>query len=114
MRRLFSLFVLVLFAAGASAASLTEQQKITALLDAISDSGATFIRNGETHDAAYARKHHEEKLSHTKDVNTAGDFITKVASTSVHTGKPYLFQLKDGTKIEYGEWLRKKLSEIEK
>ncbi len=113
MRTIFSLLFVLFLASPSFAASLTEQQKINALLDSLTTSGVTFIRNGEAHDGAAARKHLEDKLKDTKDVNTAEDFITKVASVSSHTGKPYLVKLKNGSEMESNTWLHQKLNEIE-
>ena len=115
MRKLASFFILTVFAATAAmAAQLTEQQKITALLDAFAKSDVTFVRNGEEHDGKYASKHLEEKLKEAKDVKTADDFIVKVGTASSHSGKPYIVKLKDGTQVESAKWLQAKLKEIEK
>ena len=113
MRKLLGLFIVLFFASTASAAELTEPQKISALLDAFATSDVTLVRNGEEHDGKYARKHFEEKLKQTKDVKTAEDFIAKVATDSSHTGKPYIVKLKDGTQLESAKWLHAKLKEIE-
>jgi len=96
----------------AHAAIEGEQAKIEDLLDAFNEPGIIFIRNGEEHDGAWARKHLKEKLDETKDVKTAEDFITKVASMSRESGKPYMVKMKDGKEMAAGKWLQKKLEEI--
>ncbi len=113
MRKFLGLLFILLFVSPAIAEDLTEQQKIEVLLDTLASSDITFVRNGEAHDGAYARQHLEEKLKETKDINTAEDFISKVASVSSHTGTPYLVKFKDGTTIEAGKWLHDQLKEIE-
>jgi len=113
MLRLFSLMILVLFGSSAFAAQMTEQQKIAALLNAFDNPDITFVRNGEEHDGAWAKQHLEEKLKAAKpEVKTADEFIANIASTSSHTGKPYLIKMKDGTTVEAGKWLKQKLAEL--
>jgi hypothetical protein len=113
MLRLFSLFVVLLFGSSALAETMTEQQKIDALLGAFDTPGITFIRNGEEHDGAWAKQHLTDKLKAAKpEVTTADDFITTIATTSSKTGKPYLIKTSDGKTIKSGVWLKKKLAEI--
>ncbi len=117
MFRLFTmlgLLVTLVLGTQVFAATLTDQQKIDALLNSFTTSNVTLIRNGEEHDGAYARQHFQDKLKETKDVATAEDFITKVASKSSHTGEAYQIKLKDGTKVDSNTWLHTQLSAIEK
>ncbi len=114
MRKIVGFFIVLICSFPAFAQEqLSESDKIAALLDAFSTSDITFIRNGEEHDGKYAREHLEAKLKETKDINTGEDFISKVASTSKETGKPYLIKLKDGTQIECAKWLRDYLKQVE-
>ena len=113
MRKILGLFFLLCFAAPAFAAGLAEQQKIVALLDAVSNSDITFISDGEEHTREYAREYFVEELINAMDVKTADDFISKIASNSNHTGKPYMIKLKNGTQVESAKWLHAKLKEIE-
>ena len=113
MLRILSFLTFILAGTAAFAAPMTEQDKIKSLLDAFKEPGITFIRNGEEHDGAWARQHLQEKLDKAKDVKTAEDFITKVASTSSHSGKPYQVKLKDGKVMDSGKWLHKKLAALE-
>lgn len=112
MRKIFSLIIMIFFAFPAFADQLTEPQKIDALLDELSDSGVTLIRNGISMDAQTARKHLEDKIKETKDIKTAEDFITKVASQSVNTGKPYIIKFNDGIEVESAKWFHEKLQEL--
>lgn len=113
MLRLFSFFIVFLFGSSALAETMTEQQKIDALLDAFDTPGITFIRNGEEQDGAWAKKHLTEKLKQvTPQVTTADDFITQIASTSRETGRPYLIKTSDGKKLKASVWMKKKLAEI--
>ena len=113
MRKLFGLFIVMFFAFPAMAEPLTEQQKIDALLDALSNSDIIFVHNGETMDSFAARQHLENKLKETKGIETAEDFIVKVASKSSHTGKPYLIREKvGGNETEAEKWFRDRLKEL--
>jgi hypothetical protein len=115
MLRIISMFFFLLIGTGAFAAELTEQQKITALLNAFDTPGVIFIRNGESHDGAWAKQHLQDKMKEAKPkITTAKDFITKIASHSSHTDKPYIIKLDTGKEVESGKWLDQKLSEIEK
>lgn len=113
MRKILSVLILLFFAVPAVAEEMTEPDKIDALLDTIENSDITLIRNGEEHDGKWAREHFEEKIKQVKDINTAEDFIIKVASTSRETGKPYIIKLKDGTQLESEKWLHDQLKEFE-
>jgi hypothetical protein len=114
MVRLFSVLIVMLFGSSAFAATpMTEQQKIDGLLAAFDAPGITFIRNGEEHDGAWAKQHLTEKLKDMKgEVATADDFITKVATNSSHTGKPYMIKTADGKTTESGKWLQAKLASM--
>jgi hypothetical protein len=75
--------------------------------------GATFIRNGNRHDARSASSHLRLKLKNAGDrVKTAEDFIKYCGSKSSMTGVPYLIRLADGTTIKAEVFFRKKLLAI--
>ena len=91
-----------------------EQERITALLDAVGRSGARFSREGKEYSAADGRKHLERKLRYAGDrVKTAEDFIEGIASRSSTTGRPYKVRLPGGEEMETEVWLRQKLAEID-
>ena len=90
-----------------------EEKKIEWLLERISKSNATFIRNGDKHTAKKAKAHLLFKLSRAKNMFwffgpkkkiTLKDFIDKIASKSSSSGKAYQVILKDGRKINTKEW----------
>ena len=117
MKRLFATLILVLCGASATAADMTEQQKIDALLAALDTPGITFVRNGEEHDGAWAKQHFVEKIAEMRKMNadavkTADEFIADVASKSSHTGESYKIKKKDGTLVDSSTWLKAKLAEL--
>ena len=90
----------------------TEQEKIEAALVRIEKSDLTFIRNGSEHTGKEASDHMRSKLKQAGDsVKTFDDFVTKVATKSSLSGKPYLVKLKDGKTQELAGWLREKPGE---
>lgn len=111
MLRLFSLVLFLFVGSNAFAAQMPEQEKINSLLDALTTSNITFIRNGEEHDGAWAKNHLAEKLKDAKPaVTTADEFITKVASKSSESGQPYTIKMANGKTMESGDWLKMKLA----
>ncbi len=91
-----------------------EQARITALLDAVERSGATFIREGKAYSAAEGRKHLDRKLRHAGGrIKTAEEFIEGIARRSSTTGRPYLIRFPSGEEMETGPWLRQRLAEID-
>ncbi len=93
---------------------LSEPQKIAALLEAIEQSGATFVRNGTEYESTKAVEHLRSKLEMAGDrIKTARDFIEGVASKSETSGKPYEMILPDRTRMNTREWLSKRLAELE-
>jgi hypothetical protein len=78
---------------------ITERQKIEALISRIERlDGAVFIRNDTEYSARTAGWFLREKWrSKEVEVETATDFIQKVASISSTTGRPYLIRFRDGT-----------------
>ncbi|MBU0961142.1 MAG: DUF5329 domain-containing protein, partial [Proteobacteria bacterium] len=67
-----------------------DNEEINYLLSYLSDSGCTFIRNGNEHQAQEAREHLEMKYNHAKGrIKTAEDFIDKIASKSSLSRRQY-------------------------
>src|SRR5262249_34347630 len=81
-----------------------QQQQIEALIKQIESlDDAKFIRNGSEYDAKAAARFLKAKWdANPAGVNTADDFIEKIASISSTSGKPYLIRLKDGQEIKAG------------
>jgi hypothetical protein len=94
----------------AAAAYAGTADEIQHLLDYISRSGCTFVRNGVESDAAAARDHIQAKYAHAKrQVDSAEDFIRLVASRSSMTGKPYVVHC-GSTQFLSADWLTDELS----
>ena len=89
-----------------------EKQKIEALIAHVEGLNATFIRNGSDYDAKTAAKFLRGKWSkHDDAIRSAEDFITKAASASGTSGKPYLIRFKDGKEVACGEYLKTQLAQ---
>lgn len=105
----------LLFVTFAFAASLTEQQKIDALIHSIEVlPDAQFIRNGSAHDAKAAAEHLQKKRRYAGDrIKTASDFIVCCASRSSMSGKPYQIRFANGETVDAEVFLRAELKRIE-
>lgn len=95
---------------------LTEKQKIEALIQHVEDmKDAKFVRNDKEYDAKFAARFLRGKWeANQKKINTANDFIQKVASVSSTSGKPYLIRFKNGKEMKSREYLLEKLKELER
>jgi len=64
--------------------------EIDQLLTAIQKSNCTFVRSGQEYDGSAARKHLEFKLGFVRSrLDTADQFVEKLASASSTTGEAY-------------------------
>ena len=82
------------------------------LLDFVSKSDCTFIRNGVPHTGKEAANHFRSKYEHFEsEIKTPEDFIQMSATKSMITGKPYLVKTTDGTVIPCADWLGKVLAD---
>jgi hypothetical protein len=89
------------------------QAEIAALLSAVGSSGCTFIRNDEPGTASAARAHLERKYRYArKKLDSAEDFIERIASKSSMTGRPYLVECPGMPQQGTREWLLERLVEI--
>jgi len=80
------------------------------LLKHVTDSGLTFIRNSERHDAADAAEHMNSKYEYFRDkIKTPEDFIQRCASKSLMSGKPYRVVLENGEEVRTDAWLLRAL-----
>lgn len=103
------LLALVLLAHPALAGDDNTGKEIDHLLRHVAQSGCTFTRNGDTHDAADAADHLRLKYSRgSRWVDTAEDFIDRLASASSWTGEPYTITC-DGQTEPTGPWLHRAL-----
>ena len=102
---LVSLVFLVL-SAGQLLPAESLDDSINYLLDYVTKSDVTFIRNGQTHTPQEAVAHIKAKYEHFKsEIKTPEDFIRLSASKSLLTGQPYLVRTKDGKEIQLNAWL---------
>lgn len=104
------------------AASLTlaappsaERKKIEMLIEQVRDlKDAEFVRNGSSYNARHAATFLRRKWqANDSSVQTARDFIDKVASESGTSGKPYLIRFNDGKEIQSREFLLVRLQNLE-
>ncbi len=94
-----------------------EKERISFLLNQISQVDGVFVRNGVAHSPAEAVAHLELKMKNAlnswfspgKEEWTAEMFVEKLASQSSLTGTPYKIKFKDGRTVEAGKWLFEKL-----
>jgi hypothetical protein len=94
----------------------TEKQKIEALIKHVKGlKNAAFVRNDKEYDAASAAKFLRAKWeANEADVQTAEEFVGKVATASSTSGKPYSIRFKDGREVKSGDYLRSELKKLEK
>ncbi len=109
----FMLFFLVSFASKAQ--TLSEEQKINALITYVSNLGdAKFIRNGDVHNAKKAAEHLRMKRDKAgSSIKTALQFIDKVATKSSISGDYYLIKYANGTSKKNCDVLKEELKRIE-
>ena len=93
----------------------SEKQKIEALIKQIANlKDAKFVRNGSAYNADSAAVFLRRKWgANESEVNTARDFIDKVASFSGTSGKPYLIRFKDGGEIKSRDFLLAQLKKLD-
>lgn len=91
-----------------------EKQKIEFLIIQVGElKDAKFVRNGSTYEPKTAVRFLRGKWDANKaQVNSARDFIDKVASMSGTSGKPYLIRFNDGKEIFSREFLLAALKKI--
>ena len=103
---------LVLFAGAVRGESAGDvDQTIRYLIDFVSGSGMTFIRNTREYTSSEAAAHMTEKYRHFReDIETPDDFIKICATKSLLSGKPYLVVSARGAELKTGDWLRMELA----
>lgn len=93
---------------------LSEKDEIEFLLSEMSVSKGTYIRNGSNYDGIDASKHLRRKYRlQLREIETAKDFIEKVAYKSSFSGKPYLVRTNNNTLTLLKTDLYQKLSTLE-
>jgi len=110
-------FVVATLIPGLSLAVTTaEKGKIEALIHQIEVlHDAKFIRNGKSYDSANAAKFLRGKWdSKAKEIETAEDFIQKIASVSATSGQSYLIRFADGREVKCEDYLKELLKKAER
>jgi len=94
---------------------LSEAQKIQALIHSVETlKGAVFIRNGTEYDGAKAADHLRRKLDYAGDrIQTADQFIDKLATGSSMSGKPYKIRFNDGRTVDSADFFHAELRKLE-
>ena len=112
MRRVLSIFTLLLVASRAFGFDAQTKAEIDELITYVQTSGVHFIRNGSEYSGAEGAQHLRDKLARAGDrIKTTEDFIFGIASKSSLSGRPYLVKFADGHTQPTGEWLRARLAE---
>ncbi len=96
MKKIFCLVTALLMTFPAFAKlNAHEEARINAMLDALAQKkDLVFVRNGDAHNCDEAVSHLRLKLGNTRNrIDTAEQFIDKVASSSSITGKPYIVKI---------------------
>lgn len=105
------LLLIALFAGQTTAFAQSPEVEIDYLLTAIGSSDCTFIRNDTRHTAADAEDHLRMKYRKTKRyIDSAEEFITRLASESSWTGRPYAIECPDSGLQSSGDWLAARLT----
>jgi len=108
-----ALAVFLLLVSGPGRAEPTDrvEQTIQYLVNYVSGSGLTFIRNGSEYTSSEAAEHMNRKYQHFKDdIETPEKFIELSATKSLLTGKPYLVVDGQGERLRVSDWLRAELA----
>jgi hypothetical protein len=102
-------------AARVAVRSLTENQKIEALIAGVEHlPGAVFIRNGSEFDGERAAAHMRLKWHNAgRRVKTAEQFIDYCASASSLSGKKYRIRFADGRTVDSGDYFHQQLKLLE-
>lgn len=107
--------LILLLAAAAQAAPMTDAQKIDALIRAVEVlPGAKFIRNGSAYDGKAAAEHLRYKRAHSGGhCARASDFIAHCASGSSLSGRPYRIRFADGHEVDAADYFRAELARLQ-
>jgi hypothetical protein len=95
---------------GLSPAAVSDaDEDVQFLLQYVSESGCTFIRNGERHESTAAADHLRMKYEHDRrHIKSAEQFIDRLASASSLSGQPYVVSCGGETQTSR-EWLNEAL-----
>ena len=88
-------------------------REITLLIQAVEQSGSTFHRNGKSYTSQEGADHLRLKLKRGgKYADTTEHFITRLASKSSWSGKPYQIETPGGERSTMQAWLEAELARI--
>lgn len=94
-----------------------ERDKIDYLIKAVENSRLTFIRNGESYSSDKAAKWLRWKMHHPQynddPIDSADEFVNRVASGSVNTGLSYKLILSNGQYVDADVVLARELQLLE-
>ena len=102
-------------AAQAAAPSPAARAEIAHLVDYLKDSGCQFQRNGSWYDSAKAAEHLRGKYDYLLKkgwVATAEDFITRAATESSISHKPYQVRCAQAAAQPSADWLQAELQRL--
>ncbi|WP_445356635.1 DUF5329 family protein [Microbulbifer sp. ANSA002] len=87
------------------------KKEINHLINFVSTSECTFIRNGSEHSSLEAVEHMEKKYKYfSSKIDNAEEFIELSASKSTFSGNPYYIKCKNQPKQKSQSWLLKELA----
>jgi len=117
MKTAFALIIAAAFAVAPAQASAEPDaradREIRHLLDFVSASGCTFIRNGDAHASKDAAEHLQMKYERARSrLTSAEQFIEKVASQSYLSGEQYRVQCAGRAEQATAEWLSAELATV--
>jgi hypothetical protein len=101
--------------AGDGNLSSGERRKIETLLEHIAElNDVKFVRNGRAYNSQTAATFLRRKWeANDAQVNSARDFIDRIASTSSTSGEPYRIRFRDGAEVTSQDYLLAELTRIE-
>jgi hypothetical protein len=108
----FGLVAALALLSGASAAPPAAEAEIAYLLRFVEQSGCEFYRNGDWYDSGRAAAHLRDKyaaLAARGEVASAEEFIDRVATRSILSGRPYEVRCDGGGVVAAAQWLREAL-----
>lgn len=91
------------------------QAEITRLIDTLGSSGCRFERNGKWYGGADARAHLQRKYDWLRKRNLAAtpeQFITRAASSSSVSGRPYHVQCPGAAAQASADWFKQQLQRL--
>ncbi len=109
----FGLLLFFALIAAVNAEQGVVEKEIEALINAVQISNCVFERNGKSHDSQDAADHLRLKWRKGKKyAKTTEDFITRLASESSWTGKPYYITCEVENRQKMKRWLTETLQHM--